>query len=509
MISQCFGNFGIAARTKLWALQLPYIAVIVVFAASRVFYHYELEIKFDYTPVYYFIQYINPWFIEHDFWRSIFYLHQQAPLQNLLVGGCLRIFGDPFAFKVLTSIYVALGLVTVLCMIHVMLKLGASRTVATVATCLYAASPVTVFYENWLFYHMPVAALMLLSLVALLRFYRMRTWAAALTFFCLLGTISLFYALFNPILMVAIALALLLRAPGISRQCIAPRKRIVAALVIPLALVVINLEKTQLLVGHSHGSAFLWENLAVKTFDGIRPIERERLESRGLITGAPKFVLFTTRIAEYGRLRVAHQPTGVPLLDLEQTPDGNVNPHTIEKILIAEKHYKHDAFYFFRHRFVDYWRAVVDGLTLGYVSSAFVFDDSVTCENRVKLAPLQKKVDSLFLRDSQGRLLVLAVVLPVTLIYGLYRLLSARSWLTSERSAAAAFSFMCLIVVYVTVATNLVAVGDFSRYRFNIDQLFLIMFVLLITDIARQVRAFWNRCRQPSGTAGGLSQRLD
>jgi hypothetical protein len=149
-----------------WLARWPYVAVILVFGALRLIYRFALDLRFDYSPVYEFIQYIDPWFVEHDFVRSILYLNQQPPLQNLLTGGCIRVFGTPAAFTVLEVLYVALGLATILSMLHAMLRLGVTRTTAAVFAALYAVSPVTVFYEYWLLYHTPVVALLTLSVVS-------------------------------------------------------------------------------------------------------------------------------------------------------------------------------------------------------------------------------------------------------------------------------------------------------------------------------------------------------
>jgi hypothetical protein len=420
-------------------------------------------------------------------------LHQQAPLQNLLTGACMRIFGNAVAFTVLDLLYTALGLTTVLCILHAMLRLGAARWLAGVSVSLYAASPVTVFYETWLFYHMPVAALLLLSLVALLRYFRTGTFGAGLCFFCLFAGVSLFYSMFSPLLLVAVTLVLLLRPPSPERAGVSPRARMLWAFSIPFCLLVLNQAKTKLLVGHEPGTAYLWENLAVKTYDEMRPADRQILVDRGQITRAPALVLFAVPLSSYAELRIPHKPTGVPLLDLETTPDGNPNPHAIEKVLIAEKHYKHDALYLLRHHFDYYWRSVIEGLTVWYFTSPMDYDDTIQTDNRKILSSVAKRTDRWLLPDSQGRLLTLVVGLPITLIYGLYRLLGPRTLLESERSTVAAFSYMLLIIAYVTFATTLISVGDFSRYRFNIDPFYLIIFVLMLTDCAKHATVLWRR----------------
>src|SRR5580700_4824292 len=190
-----------------WSRAWPYLVTAMVFAASRIAYGRFVGLGFDSSPPGIFIQYISPWFVQRDFFRSVLYLHQQAPLQNLLVGGCVRIFGTPAAFTVLRALYLALGLTIALSVLHVMLRIGVSRAIAVTSTALYTASPVTAYFESWLFYHAPVAALHLLSLAALLRFYRLGTLRAGMLSFGLFALGGLFYALYGPVVLIAIAAA--------------------------------------------------------------------------------------------------------------------------------------------------------------------------------------------------------------------------------------------------------------------------------------------------------------
>jgi hypothetical protein len=411
-------------------------------------------------------------------------------LQNLLTGGSIRLFGSPAAFVILDRLYLVCGLTTVLAMLCAMLRLGASRIVAVTAVSLYAAHPVTVLYETWLFYHTPVAALLMLSLLALLRYYRTGTFRAAFTFFALFAAVALFYALYGPALLVAVALGLLWRPP---RAC--PRSRMLWALGIPLGVLVVNLQKTQLLVGHRHGEAFLWENVAVKTANQLEPGERQLLVRRGYISRAVDVQLFSRPLSHFGDLRVAHPPTGIPLLDLEQTPDGAPNAHALGHVLIAENYFKPAAEYLLRHYPDAFGRGFLHALTRDYFHSAMDHDDTLYSTTREKLRPVVDRVDSLLWRDQERVLLALVIGMPITLLYALYRVLGPRSWLESERSAVAAIWYMLLLIAYVTVAVTVIAVGDFCRYRFNVDPFYLILFVLLVTDLGHHSAAWWRRLR--------------
>src|ERR1700690_2167393 len=406
------------ARRRWWTRFWPYVTVILVFAVSRLFYRFGLDLQFDYTPIYYFVQYLSPWFVRHDFLRSLLYLHQQAPLQNVLTGGCLRIFGVPAAFTALAAIYAALGIATALGMLHAMLRLGAARPIAAVSAALHAASPAAAFYGNWLFYQVPVTALLTLSLVSLLRYYRIGSFGAGLCFFSLFATTSLFYAVLNPVLLVGATLALLVRPPVPTPWRGSPRARMLLALCIPLLVLGLDKARTQVLVGHSQGNALLWVNLEIKTFFQLQRDELAMLERRGIIPMTPDPAYLSALPSSHGALRVPHSPTGIPLLDLESTPDGSMNAHAIEIVLIAEKHYKREALSLLQNVPAAYFRAVLSALTHDYFLSPFEAADSI---NRLKLEAFNGRMEKLLLPDRDGLPRLLVIALPMTLLYGIYR----------------------------------------------------------------------------------------
>jgi len=484
---------GRASRlVGFWPRHWPYVVVAAVFAGSRIAYCRLLSLGFDSTPPAYFMQYINPWFIQRDLLRSVLYLNQQAPLQNLLVGGCERIFGIPAAFKVLHVLYVAVGLTIALSVLHVMLRLGISRAIAVVSAALYTASPVSAYYEGWLFYHAPVAAIQLLSLIALLRYYRRGTLGAGLLCFGLFALSGLFYANYGPVVLIAIAVVLLVRPPRPDRAGVSPRTRLLAALAIPLSILLLDRAKTRVLIGHNQGDAYVWMNFAVKTYDGMRPGERNLLEQSGKISRFRGSVMFSGPLSYLDpSMRVAHPPTGVPLLDLDLSPGGGVNAHSLEKLLIAETIYKKDAKYLLTNAPEGYLRSFMDSLTHVYFESPMDYDPSLQSPNREHLRSVIDKTNALFLPEADGTERLLVVLLPVLFLYGIYRVTGARGTLESERSIAGAISYMLVVIMYVTFATTAVAVGDFQRYRYNLDPFYVILFALLATDGVERAKRAW------------------
>jgi hypothetical protein len=478
----------------------PYVVVALVFATSRVVYWRVLSIGFDTSPTEYFMQYVSPWLIQRDFLRSVLYLNQQAPLQNLLVGGCERLFGTHAGFAVLHVLYVGIGLTIALTLLHAMLRLGVSSAIATVAAALHTASPVTVHYENWLFYHSPVAALQLLSLVALLRYYRRGTLSAGIWCFGLFALSGLFYANFGPLVLIAIGLALLIRPPRPDRAGVSPRVRLIAALAIPLCVLGLDRARTRILVGHNQGDAYLWMNLAVKTYAGLRPGERTLLEGSGEISHFRGSIMFSAPLSYMDpSLRISHPPTGVPILDLDVVPSG-VNAHSLEKVLIAESFYKKDAKFLLAHYPTAYLRSFVEAVR-EYFASPMDYDDSLVTPNRDNLRTVVEETNAVFLPDDGGTEWLLVVLLPVLFLYGLYRITGARGALESERSITGAIAYMLILIAYVTIAMTGVAVCDFMRYRYNLDPFYVILFALLATDLVERAKRAWRSSRSSLSSA--------
>ncbi|MGB8294946.1 MAG: hypothetical protein WCG85_05930 [Polyangia bacterium] len=481
----------------------PETTVVLVFLASRLVCRTVFDVRFDTTPVFSFIQYIDPWFVEHDFLRSLLHLHHQAPLQILIVQGCMKILGAAHAFVVLEALYVALGLLLALALLRVLRLLGAPALLSTIAVSLSTAWPTSAVYENWLFYHLPTAALFVFSLVALLRFYRRGTAGAAFLFFAVIATITLIRSTFGLLFVGAAAAILLIFPPHPCGQRVSPRRMILKAALLPFLVVALNAAKPRLVVGHDYGTALLWVNLSNKIFEELPSGEANRLIASGLLSAPGGHDAPATLVSAYGQFQIPHAPTGVPLLDLDTLPGNVYNPHALEHVLVAERYYRHDAIYLLTHYPGVYLRSVWEGLSSEYVSSAAVTPILGKQMNHRRLAKLESYADRALGGQADGRLILLMVGLPLAVLYGLRRVLGPRARRESERSSVAVLSYMLLTIAYVTGTTVLVSYGEFNRYRFDIDPLYLILSVLLLRDIGCAIKRRIG-FRQPFHEAGAL-----
>jgi uncharacterized membrane protein len=473
----------------------PVVVVTLVFVVSRLLYRVASGVRLDVSPVHYFIQYVDLWFVEHDFVRSILYLHHQAPLQNVVVGGILRLLGTRAGYVLLDALYVGLGFVLGLALLSALRRLGVSPFLATLATSLYIALPGIVLFESWLFYPLPTAVLLALALVALLRYYERGDFTSGLLFFGLLAAVALLRSTFGTVYVGAVAATLWLRPPPAPAGTSA-RSTLVKAALVPGALIWLWAAKTSLLVGAGYGDALLWQNLVTKICGQIPQSDLERLISEGHLSEAARIRPPLVDLARYGRLRISAPPTGVPLLDLSYAPSGRLNAHAIEYVRIALKYDKPDALYLLRHRPQAYLRAVFIALG-GYF-------ETPASNDLVRLTRNFDRLQSLYRgSETHWETVALLALLPLAAAYGAYRMTRGLVSGTDPRTTAA-FAYMFITIAYVTLVTTLVSYGDFSRYRYDIDPLYLILGIVMTQDVCNRGARWWRRRGHPLQEPTGI-----
>ncbi len=473
----------------------PDLLFITVFVVSRLVYRGKFGIHFDASPLYYFIQYIDPWFLEHDFWRSVLYVTHQAPLPNLVVGAAYLAFGPYWFVSFFELVFAGLGLVFGLTLLRVLERVGVARLFAAPLVCFFLATPAAILYENWLFYHLPVAVAFTASLLALFAYYRSGTLRAGLLFFSCLALVALIRNVYGAVWLGAILGAIVLVPPLAAPRGRSARMTALRAAALPLLVVFAAGVKGKLLTGHDAGSAGVWTNIVYKTWPLVPSAERERLTKEHVLDDTVAYEPFTTPDALNRRLRVKVEPTGVPLLDMARAPNGRANTHTLEYLLIADEFYKRDGKLLLKHYPDAYAASVADALFNWYPSSPtrdIVLPQTVNYE-RVKR--LDAKLNQLAGANGDGRLLALVIALPAALLYGIYRLVRTKAHLASERTIVAMILFMVLTIVYAALGTTLVSSGDFSRYRYDVDPFYLVLCAMLTTDATSALRRVYRRAR--------------
>jgi hypothetical protein len=195
------------------------LAVALAFFASRLVYR-ACGVRFDSSTIAYFAQLLDPVFLRDRLAESLFYLHAQPPLYNLLTGVALKIAPDT-PEKVLAPLFMACGLYTGLCAYVILLRLRVPVVGAFVVAAAIVVSPPFVLYENWYFYpHLNVA--WLIGATAWLAQSRGRPGREMAISAAHLGGLCLTRSFFHPVFFaIAAVLMVALVAPGVRRRALA------------------------------------------------------------------------------------------------------------------------------------------------------------------------------------------------------------------------------------------------------------------------------------------------
>lgn len=478
-----------SARLLIGRLSASFEAQVTgAFLISRAIYRGALGVELDASPVHYFLQWLDPHYLETDLARSVLSLHHQAPLLNLLLGVCLKLFGRD-AYVAMDVVFLSLGLAAALSMRAILVRLGVGARLALFATCLYACSPVTVLYESWLFYPHVVASLLVIAGHALLRFVDLGTVRAGAAFFALLATVALVRSTFGPLYVGVVAIAL-------AALRVAPARVVAKACAAPMLVLALHAAKTPLYVGHGYGDALVWPNLAKKIYIALPKEEVARLKRRRVLSPAMKHDGLSD-LASMRDIRVEHAPTGIPALDDERTPSKGPNGNAIEHALIAERYYRPDALYLAKHYPGAWLSSAARALVSGVPASPTRDSSLVRSPNYRRLAPLEAPIQKLALTAESGASPLLGLLLAFGVGAGATFVIGGGA-AGHGRPRRVLSSFALLTIGYVIAVTVLVSWGDFSRYRYEVDGLFWILIVLGVSAVLARA------CSRPERGGEGL-----
>jgi hypothetical protein len=496
-----------------------------VFAASRLAY-YALGVRFDVTPLDFFLQYPDPLLLRTDLIRTTYYLHISPPLYDVFLGVILKVFGGHYG-TALHAVYLLAGLLLAVSMYLLMRSLGASQLPSVLLTSIFIASPATVLYENWLYPDYLIAALLPLMAWLVGRAVTRRSTGAMIAFFALAGLIVLsrsFYHLGWLILVAAIVLA-------INGDW---RRRIVLAAALPVLLCALLYVKNDAVFGFFSGSSAYGGQLSYGTTFQLTGPEMEQLRSSGTVSAlsydAPSWFA--------ARPDLLDPKTGVPVLDERVKSTGAPNWNN-RGYLEVWTQYSRDGVATAKARPVVLLRAARMGLLILFVpSDGFNFaSTTVTTANVSHVSTLQTITD-MALYGQQHRLLTaqapesfrngqllnrlrevgwfIVLAYLVGLGYGI-RLLVTSFRQRARPELKTMLAFVLFTIAYILVIDVPLGIPDNNRYRFMADPLLLALVAVALTALSRRVRLALqerqrevrDRAAQPEGHQVEPERRAD
>jgi hypothetical protein len=478
------------------------LLMVSIFLLSR-FMYWKLGIRFYGETITWYFQYLDVPLLKHDLLISCYFLHSQPPLFNIFLGIILQLFplSSQYAFH---ACFLLCGFILYWSIFSILTRI-VSLKIALIASTCFIISPQIIIYENWLFYSYPVCTLLILvthSLIQLIITAKMRY---AFFFFSLIGCICLIRSSFHLIYYVGCVLFI---------YYIFPKKRaIVMYAAVPIMTIVLCVyAKNAFLFGEFGTSSWMGMNLWKIARICISEKELEQLK---LNENLPTFISLkspfqestTIYPKEFWAIPSRFQHVAALTDDVKTSGAINFNYYgylhinrgymkaslcVIKKyplrylsgILSAWLHYlKPSAEYPHLNSNIEKiamlvkWRRWLYDHTT--ISLHFLYRSSLDVNNKF----------------SQTSLISLVVLLGI---------LAGGIWfvaVTQNKNNKHIILFCLLTIFYIAIITNLLDFGENSRFRFETNPLYFIIFCVLLEKVCIKIKALTYSFKQGSDTA--------
>ena len=442
-----------------------------------------LGVRFDTRELADSVQHVDPVLLRTELLESVYHLHGQPPLYNLLLGVVLKLFPEswPTAFH---ALHLALGLAGAASLHLLLTGLGVPRWPAAVLASLMWLGPAAIVYENILFYDHATLVLLTLAALALQRYAAHATVARGVLFFALLAALVLTRTIFQlPWLLLAVALVLLVG--------VAPPRVVLAAAAVPVALVALVYVKNAVLFGSPTTSSWLGMGVARVARYSLSDGDLRALERRGEISRV-SLVAPLSPLRSYRGAIPLPEPTGVAVLDAPVKRGGFPNLHHLAYVDISRR-YLRDDLRLVRERPGAYLTGVKRAVQI------FFWPPTLTDKFRANRERLGRWDDvwnaavygSTPYANRAGILLGLAYAAAA--LYGLR--LAVRTLRGARDAAAAPLLFAWATMIYVSVGATLTEVGENYHFRYALDPLVAVLLAVPVTALVGRVRASSSRSR--------------
>lgn len=481
----------------------------VIFIISRLCYMLA-GISFNFYYINYLNHFMDPELLKNRLIETIYYMHCQPPLFNFYIGLGLKAGDDVIQNAYFSMSFLVCGALLFWFLYDLMLKFNINYKIAFFVTAFFMISPAAILYENWLFYTYPVTMFLVFSAYCLFNSIQKKNGRYMALFFITLAAIVLIRSMFHIawFIFITAGLAFALRKTDLNLA-----KKTLACAFIPFIIIFSFYAKNYYQFNSFSLSSWFGMNFAKMAIFSLTPAQRiEAVQGKKV---SPLFLQSPFSPLDSYEIDLAKIPlTNIPVLDQLTDSNGKNNFNNIAYLEISRK-YLSDSLNAIKEYPYSYINGVTRSFFFYFVPASeypLLYDNSNSIKGFIEL--FEKVFYLRFKHDDWNKLYynyawnfkksemlsnvsyTLLIICPVLFIMGIYRLFLwlKRSGSTlsndenTELSLKITFAYIIFNIFYVTLAGNLVEIGENNRFRFMIDPFYLILFGYFIDGFLKKYR---------------------
>ena len=442
-----------------------------VFLLSRTIF-YVCGIRFDYSALADYWQYLDIDSLRHNLLRGIWYQSGQPPLFNIFLGGLLKI-SPRYPSVIFPAVFMIISLTNGLLLSNLISKVTGNIKLALAFAIVYLVSPATVLLENELFYTGFVSMLLLGSVHYLAIWWQSHRTIDAFLFFLGLALVCLSKSFYH-LLWIGV------NNCNVDDQffpAFSMRKTLLAA-VLPLMLVTGWYAKNYVVFGSFSASSWSGMSLARLVYNGNSARDSHSIAS------IPPF----SPVSSYSKFveEPTHRLDGLndKVLKSEfKNGGGHINMFNENYRAISAVYFK-TSLRQIRNHPSGYLKNVSRAWIIFFTPASSYFKIEKN-ERKIKLYDALTSLNfTAFFEDSLTQKLSLALAsLPMMLLYMLVFIFFLRNG-----SRVPLNVFILITIVYSLCLSSFFEYGENMRFRYEIQPLFFIL-------LAQAAHAFIGRSR--------------
>ncbi len=420
-------------------------------------------VTLGYHALYEYWQYLDVRSLEHNLLQSLWYLHSQPPVFNLLLGIVLKCSGtySPHVFAIALHL---ISFVNALLIYRIITYITGPGYLAMFFSLLYLLSPATILYENELFYTGLVSMLLLVALYFYQKYRQDESWKNALGIFSSLGVLCLtrsMYHLFWLVLVTIILMYPYLRRNGF--------RKLLACALLSLCTVSGWYVKNYVVFGKFATSSWTGINLARIVFNDVKVTD-----STGIAAIHPFYPLsyYKKYIPENNRKMYAGLND---MVLLRETKNGSfVNFNHVDYIRVSEAYTKAGIQYLKQHP-DSYLKNICKAFII-FFSPASSYFHHRNNNNKIHFYDMLYSLNPshLFANENDKRVALAIAAIPKFFVYLVTFMMFLRNSVRRHYFSAGNI-FIVVTILFVLGVGTLLEYGENMRFRFETEPLFLIL----------------------------------